>query len=203
MRGILIHCLLATACAAGLAACGDDDGDDNGQVSNAGKGGDSAAGTGGTGGDGDSGTGGGGGSGGGSGIPAGAIACTEGAMECPEATTQTADGPEPCCTTTVDLVPQLGGTYSTSRTVGVCGFHFTDPARLPCFELAAPGEMDDECPQNLDQGWGHNPGCCHANFNVCGIINSETGCTLYRDTALKADGTPIGTGSGGWLCTPD
>lgn len=183
MRGILIHCLLATACAAGLAACGGDD-DDGGEVSNAGKGGSSVAGTGGSG---ESGS--------------GSIACTA-ATDCPGATTQTQDGPEACCTVAADLPPPMGA-YATSRTVGVCGLHFTDPARLPCFERAAPGEIDDECPQMLDQGWGANPGCCHAAFSVCGIINSETGCTLYRPTAKKPDGTEIGgMGSGSFMCTP-
>jgi len=197
MRAIFIHCLLATACGAGLAACGGDD-DDGGEVSNAGKGGDSAAGTGGGGAGGGGGDEGGTGGSGESGTGGGSIPCTNAATDCPGPTTQTADGPEVCCTTAADT-----GTYYTSRTVGVCGLHFTDPARLPCFELAAPGKMDNECPQDLDQGWGHNPGCCHANFNVCGIINADTGCTLYRDTALKPDGTPIGQTSGAFMCTPD
>jgi len=201
MRGILIHCLLATACAAGLAACGDDDGDDDdGQVSNAGKGGDSA---GGTGGGGEAGTGGQSGTGGGS------IACTEGGSECADVTPTGQPDGMACCTKAADLPPPMG-TYATSRTVGVCGLHFPD--RVPCFELAAPGVQNDSCPQNLDAGdglgglsmWGRHPGCCHAAFAVCGILQPDTGCTLFRPSAVKDDGTAIGgMGSGSYTCIPE
>jgi hypothetical protein len=186
MRGFLIHGLLAAACVAGLGGCSDDGEDDGEEVSvGAGKGG-----TGGTGGDGESGTGG----DGESGTGGGSIACTEDATECPAATVQT-DG-VPCCTVEVDVEPYYG-----SRTVGVCGLFFT--GRLPCFELAAPGEVDeDECPQGLDQGWGSHPGCCHP-YGVCGILNGDTGCTLYRPTALTPDGEMIGgMGSGSFECEP-
>jgi hypothetical protein len=192
MRAILIHCLLATACAMGLAACGDDSDDDGGEVSRAGKGGSGGDGGAGTGGDGGAGAGGDGEAGTGGG---GSIACTEAATECPVATAQL-DG-VPCCTTEFDTTaPRY-----TARTAGVCGLHFPD--RVPCFELAAPGKLDNECPVDLDQGWGHNPGCCHTTFTHCGILNGDTGCTLYRATALKPDGTPIGMDSGGFECTPD
>jgi hypothetical protein len=200
---VKIQVALAVASAIALAACGDDESDDDdepkagsGPVSGAGQGG---------GGAGKGGAGGRAGGTGGSGGAGGALTehmCVDGSSEtCPTATAQT-DG-VPCCTTQADMMVYVA--------IGVdhCGLKFPD--RNPCFELAGPGVVDDECPQNLDAGdgsgglsmWGRHEGCCHPAFRVCGILQPDTGCTLFRASAVKPDGSTIGgMGSGDWMCEP-
>lgn len=196
MRGVGMQFALALACAAAIVGCGGDDDDDGDDAPKAGSGTVNAGGTGGSSGAGASGGGSGtGGMGGLGALPAGATECGGDAMaNCKETIKQQTDG-VPCCTQTADI-----WTYGTARREDTCGLFFT--GRIPCFELHAPGNKDDECPQMLDQGWGAHDGCCHPGAMMCGIINEDTGCTLFRDTAKKPDGSAIGMPSSGFPCTP-
>lgn len=186
MRGVGKHFALAVACVVALLGCSKDDSDDTPDMGNGGAGvvnndGGKA--------EGGAGAAAGAGGAGGSDAP---VMCVNNTVVCKDGPIQMGKG---CCTDDQSLASYV------SRTKDVCGLKFPD--RVPCFELNAPGEMDDECPQMLDQGWGAHPGCCHPDFHVCGIINAETGCTLYRPTAKKPDGEMIGgMGSGDWTCTP-
>lgn len=194
---VTIHVAVAVVSALALAACGDDD--SSGDEPKAGTGTVSAAGHSG------SGEGGAGSGAGGAGSPAPMVEhmCVNGSpATCPAADGQP-DGTA-CCTAMADIY-----TFYVATGIDHCGLHFPD--RMPCFELDAPGVKDDECPQNLDAGdglgglskWGRHDGCCHPAFNVCGILQPDTGCTLFRPSAIKADGSQIGgTGSGDWKCTP-
>jgi hypothetical protein len=198
---VRIQVVLAVVSVMALATCGDDD-DSNGDEPKAGSGAGSGAGKGGSG-DGDGDDAGIEGGAGGGGAPAVEHMCVDGSAEtCPTATGQP-DG-VPCCTKMTDIT-----TSYVATGIDHCGLLFPD--RTPCFELAAPGVQDDQCPQNLDAGdghgapsmWGRHEGCCHSAFMVCGILQPDTGCTLFRPSALTPDGMMIGgMGSGDYPCQP-